>query len=285
MIVSKTHSDNMKAKLKAVSPSKSLHIDEEVWTYLVAECVLSQIKKGDDTLFRLLVGQAYQPSDQLGLEVQPIGPRMGEGNTHLDMALGSIAARKGTEAGIAYAEHSGQDTVSQDIVCFVEAKFLSDISTKVSNNPFRDQMTRVIENLLTFQSDDGSCKQPNRMVFTLLTPRAFRRKPYVRLYGYLFEEYLVDLHRLDTHLFERLDYVDSTFPKRNDPKKWHYPNIEANIAKLALRWVTYEEIFKTFLSSKGFSEDDLKSVGLDDLVSLDSTCRLDVMKLIWKHLP
>lgn len=280
MIVSKTHSDNMKAKLKAVSSSDSLHIDEEVWTYLVAECVLSQIRNGDDTLFRLLVGHPYQKSDQLGLEVQPIGPRKDEGNTHLDMALGAIASRKGTKAGIAYAGHSEQDTV-----CFVEAKFLSDISTKVSKNPFRDQMTRVIENLLTFQSDDGSFKQPNRMVFTLLTPRAFRRKPYVRLYGYLFEEYLVDLHRLDTHLFERLDYVDSTLPKRNDPKKWHYPNIDANIAKIALRWITYEEIFERVLLSKGFSEeDDLTKAGLKDLVSCDATSRLDVMKLIWKHV-
>ena len=57
----------------------------------------------------------------------------------------------------------------------MEAKWFSDLSTKVSNEQERNQLARVIENALTFQSADG---MPSECFVVLLTPKRFRDRDF-----------------------------------------------------------------------------------------------------------
>ena len=68
----------------------------------------------------------------------------------------------------------------------VEAKVLSDASGSVTHDPLRNQLTRVVENLVCFQAGG---KHPPRLHFALLTPRLFRDNPTSRLYGYKMNDY------------------------------------------------------------------------------------------------
>jgi hypothetical protein len=56
----------------------------------------------------------------------------------------------------------------------------------VTRDPLRNQITRIIENLLCFQAGG---KHPSRLHFGLLTPRLFRDNPKARLYGYKMQDY------------------------------------------------------------------------------------------------
>jgi hypothetical protein len=82
---------------------------------------------------------------------------------------------------------AGGPGVAEDSwVCFVEAKYLADAAGSVTHAPLRNQLTRVIENLLCFQAGGT---HPSRLHFALLTPQLFRDHPKVRLYGYKLHDY------------------------------------------------------------------------------------------------
>ena len=167
-------------------------------------------------------------------ESKPIPPRKGEsgkseGNTKLDLAFGNIRLRKNTQSGIEYdPERKGS------WVCFVEGKLLSDSSTRVSYDLLRNQIIRVIENLLCFQKDG---KFPQDLFFTLLTPRLFRENPESKLYGYKMGEYKNPKNIMD-------DIKLSSILERYQ-EGWNYPgDLEDRIKLLKINWVTYEEIFE-----------------------------------------
>ena len=176
----------------------------------------------------------------LWFEAEPISPRKGEsgnteGNTKLDLAFGGINKRDGKVGGIEFDPNNDFSWV-----CFVEAKFLSDCSTNVSYDPFRNQLARIIENLVTFQNTEDNSKYPNPTYFTLLTPRVFKERPFSKLYGYKFFEYH-DRQRLQ-HEFDLC-----TLNKRNEDR-WEYPEgIENRLSILKLNWVTFEEILEAEL--------------------------------------
>ena len=215
--------------------------DEQMWTFLVACGYAIAGEEGVAKLTRTLTGSSYRPpmSTKVWFEVSPVPPRKREGDTHLDLALGTIAVREGTEAGIRL------DDAESPWICFCEMKWYADIDVKVSHDVQRNQLARVIENALCFQH---SGRYADRIHVTLVTPSVFRdavsHVPPLRsrLYQYKFEEYdKPDRASLMADL-EACPLEKNRQPEQPD---WFFPRDLAERAKslLALRWVTYDELF------------------------------------------
>ena len=224
--------------------------DETLWTWIVVKIL--ENPKNNKWVFDYLFNKTINNIDnfKIGFEVQPIPPRKGtktdtEGNTHLDLAFGHLEKRGKTESGIMYSKPDKENSK----VCFIEAKFLSDLSTGTSHDKCRNQMTRVIENLLCFQGfQDDSVKFPDDICFTLLTPRTFKLNPKSRLYGYKFLEYSNDL--ITSNSLIEYDINQLNIEKRfdvNKKNKWKYPILSERLKALRLNWATYEDIFEVFL--------------------------------------
>ena len=236
---------NLKRLKKLVEKHEDALKNETLWTFLLT-LLYTENDENIKLLFKQLTGkEAKNNIEKVWIEALPYPPRKSEGNTHLDLALGSIQKRnisqkKGNNPnsnGIEYLdEANGQ-------VLFCEMKWESDISTKVANSLTRNQMARVIENLITFQ--DSKNKQPDEFYFTLVTPKQFKDEKvnYSRLYGYKFEEYSKNLKLF---LKDLGDLKYSKLKKRND-ENWKYPDekeISTNIDKLQMNWKSFEEIRK-----------------------------------------
>ena len=222
-----------KAELQSSIQKPNLYRNEKIWTFLIA----SLFDKATDQskMIQLLCGEPLQTEKHLDIwfEAQPIPPRKGysgysEGNTKLDLAFGHILPRGKTAAGIKYGPQEPGSWV-----CFVEAKCLSDCSTTVSYDPLRNQLARVIENLLCFQ-DNG--KFPERIFFTLLTPRIFKENPNSHLYGYKMQEY-EDRGKI-------LDDIEKCSIEKRGGGGFVYPDMRQRLAWLRLNWVSYEELLE-----------------------------------------
>lgn len=207
--------------------------NEKVWTFLVA-CLFDHAPD-QSKMIELLCGEPLYINRRFDIwfESQPIPPRKGsegasEGNTKLDLAVGHILPRGATAGGITYGPHEPGSRV-----CFVEAKCLSDCSTTVSYDPLRNQIARVTENLLCFQ--EGG-KFPERIFFTLLTPRLFLQNRNARLYGYKMREYedrekiLADINQC------RIEWRQGFGPEHLD--------LRARLAALRLNWASYEDLLE-----------------------------------------
>jgi len=202
-------------------------------------------------------------SFNIGFEVQPLSPRKGkegntEGNTHLDLSFGHLELRTDTKSGIQFQKKEYENSK----VCFIECKFLSDLSTGVTHDKSRNQLTRVIENLLCFQNDSG--RFPDDICFTLLTPRAFQLEPKAKLYGYKYLEFLDDLSRGGELIKSEINKLQ--IPKRYETK-WNYPILDERLKKLRFNWTSYEDIFEMVLESRSSSNvlKDEKNI-LDELI-------------------
>ncbi|QNO14161.1 hypothetical protein HYG86_04935 [Alkalicella caledoniensis] len=102
---------------------KNIFNNEIVWTYLIGK-----IAEKNKDVYRELTGFNCQKNHSIFLESQPLVPYIGdEGNTHLDMALGAISIRDKTTSGIQFDNSTG------DEVCFVEAKYLPDLSVRTEH--------------------------------------------------------------------------------------------------------------------------------------------------------
>ncbi len=217
--------DEQRNKLREALVLGNAARNEVVWTYLVADVVR---RIGDAAVAKLF--GAKLTGSVLWFEAQPLPPRDKEGNTCLDLAGGAIRRRPGTASGIELDPESGLKWVG-----FVEAKVRSDCSIDVAYDPTRNQLVRVIENLLTFQGTD---RFPEALHFTLLTPTFFRDRKHrrTRLYGYKFDEYAAEPRRiLDDLELSRLD--------RRAHAGWRYPaDIEQRLDRLQLHWATYEDV-------------------------------------------
>lgn len=202
--------------------------NEKVWTFLVANILAnSHFQKG---YLKHFCGEQIILKSKLDVwfEAEPIPPRIDEGNTKIDLCFGSIRKRENTELGI---EFDPKDEESW--VCFVEAKYFSDCSTAVSNDPLRNQIIRVLENLLCFQADG---KYPKKLFFTLLTPRLFKENSKSRLYGYKMEEYKEINNILSDIALSNL--------KIREQMHWSYPCLKERVKLLRLYWVCYEDIIE-----------------------------------------
>lgn len=243
--------------------------DEAVWNTLISVGYWG--KEGE--LYRTLTSDRKPVSDcRIIVEAQPKSPRKGsdyditehrEGNSHIDIVVGNVIRRtnyKGEDQknGIAYAATPGGS------VCFVESKLNSDISYRTKTSPLRNQMIRVIENLLTFQSAsiDITPRFPQRLHFVLITPKMFKDNPNSRLYGFLMERY--SSNNDPEALLEVIK--KSTKSTVRDEENWVYPSKDEmleQISHMRINWVTTEKIMKG-IPNAGFKET------LFDLVKITS---------------
>lgn len=220
-------------EIRAALEKSNLNRNEKVWTFLVA-CLFDRASD-QSKMIEKLCGEPLHLDRHLDIwfEGEPIPPRRGrqgnsEGNTKLDLAFGHIMRREPTANGITY------DPQQEGFwVCFVEAKCLSDCSTTVSYDPLRNQLARVIENLLCFQAEG---KFPERIFFTLLTPRIFLKSPNARLYGYKMREY-------EDHEKILADIEQCRIPRRED-SGYSYPDLRGRLKALRINWVSYEELLE-----------------------------------------
>ena len=106
---------------------------------------------------------------------------------------------------------------------------------KVTHDPNRNQLARVIENALCFQ-DNG--RYADDVYVALVTPARFKdTQTHTKEYQRIFGEYETD----NANLLRDLD--SCVLPKRKEPN-WHYPSdIGERVKKLKLRWPTYEDLF------------------------------------------
>ena len=229
----------LEAVCKAERASPELFKDEQVWTFLAACGYAIAGAQGVEKLTKILTGlDLPQPKDaKIWMEVLPLPPRECEGNTNLDLALGTIACREGTDGGIELVSQS------PSWICFCEMKWYSDISTRTTHDIHRNQLARVIENALYFNDRDedkhSECVDGDRysdcVYVALVTPRAFKnREVNSRLYQYKFEEYEADRG----HLVKDLEAC--VLKKREHARS---DNVADRVGRLTLRWSTYDEIF------------------------------------------
>lgn len=226
----------------AREPGKYLN-DETLWTFLLALLYIEDRKL--KLLFEQLTGaKAKNEIDKVWIEALPYPPRNKEDHTNLDLALGSIRKRGDTINGIELRKEANSQ------ILFCEMKWESDISTKVTHSPTRNQMARIIENLIAFQ--DSGNGQPDEFYFTLVTPQIFKnendenidrsseKRGYSRLYGYKFEEYQKD----PDFLLNDLKRENCKLPKRENGRYPSESDIGANADKLQMNWKSFEEIIE-----------------------------------------
>ena len=230
------------AQKKAIAKSiqnDTFYNNEKVWTFFLAHAILNSKVRKQHYLRKLLNENVKIDKDlEIWCEAEPLPPRKGvesdsEGNTKLDMAFGDIGQRDITKAGIEFLHSAGW-------VCFVEAKLFSDCSSGVLYDPFRNQLARVIENLITFQKVEKNKLPsfPQKTFFTLLTPRIFKEHPHTKLYGYKYSEFQIK------GALEK-EFENCRIEKRNIENGWKYPdNIRKRLTTLKFNWVAYEDILE-----------------------------------------
>jgi hypothetical protein len=213
-------------------------IDEQLWTFLVATLIAEHPQK----YLPLFVDPARSlpAGGCVACEAEPLSTRNREGNTVLDIAFGHIEPRllppkngassdKALVEGISYGPHA-----QGSWVCFVEAKCLSDVSTRVTHDALRNQLTRILENLLCFQAN-GSV--PSHLYFALLTPKVFRDQPNTRLYGYKMRDY--------KNRAALIADIDACKLRRRRTAGYCYPDLSRRIDALAqIQWVTFEDVLQ-----------------------------------------
>lgn len=250
-----------KSNSKGGRTPRSIVNDEELMTFLFANVLKDNFS--NENLRRVIHDDFDHNVDnsKMMLEALPMSPRRGtqgnsESNTNLDLVLGDFEKRPGTSGGIKLNDKK------DSWVCFIEAKYYSDIAAKTENDPFRNQMIRVIENLATFQSNG---KYADNIYFTLLIPRAFHKNIYSRFYGYKFREYSTDLSKMIE------DLNNSKVPIRTGERDWTYPNdIEHRLAKVKFNICTYEEILVQLFNTGDFGDEQFDITNKDHLEKLVS---------------
>ena len=211
--------------------------DEQVWTFLAGCGYAISGTEGLASVTNILTGADLpQPDDaRIWIEVLPLPPRTREGTTHVDLAIGHVARRGNSESGINLLHGP------KSWICFCEMKWQSDISLRVTYDPNRNQLARVIENALCLQ-DNG--RYSDEVHVALVTPATFKRPDSeCRAYQGMFRGYESDRVKLRHDL-------DACQLEKRDGGDWKYPtNIGDRIHRLSLRWSTYEELFSGFPSS------------------------------------
>ena len=202
--------------------------DEEVWTFLAACGYAIAGRDGVASLTEKLTGQAGLPQPefpQIWLEYRPMTPRVREGRTHLDLAVGSIEPEAGTTGGIELGRPDGANSW----ICFCEMKWESDISPKTSNDANRNQLVRVIESALYFQAKGIYA---DRVYVNLVTPKVFQGE---RGSGKLYQRKFAEYESSKSNIIVDLD--DCKLPVRNQF------NAMERIDALSIRWTTFDELF------------------------------------------
>lgn len=200
--------------------------DEQIWTFLIACGYAIAGENGLKQLCALLTGQSGLSTEKIWLETLPPNPRIKEGATHLDLAIGNIKIRKGTKGGIELIP------IENSWIAFCEMKWYSDISLKVSYDQHRNQLARVIENAIFFKSDNSYAEN---IYVTLVTPEIFKKPTNKsRLYCYKFDEYKNSKETLEDDLLNcNLEFREKDAKNR----------IKQGLPTLRLKWTTFDSLF------------------------------------------
>lgn len=234
--------------------------NEVVWTYSIALLALNNSK-----IYEKLTGLKYIDTHNIFLEAQPKTIYSGlEGNSVIDLVAGAVAIREGTVSGIELLNHEKRE------VCFLEAKYNSDLSVKTSYCVIRNQMDRVLENLLTFQ---GNNIETTKVVFSLLTPRIYKDVYGSRIYSYKFDEYSKLLNFKNDVLAKKIELPANFQPNRIEN---HSYEIEKSLNKLTMNWITFEDLIE-------IEFDDVLENELNDGKPLDITNYSQAEK-IWNRI-
>ncbi len=206
--------------------------DEQIWTFLIACGYACAGQDGLNKLCELLTGDTTLSTDKIWIEVLPLSPRHKEGSTHLDLAIGDVQLRKGTESGIELA------TKNNSWIAFCEMKWYSDISYSVSHDQHRNQLIRVIENALLFEKNKNFA---DKIYVNLITPEIFKNVDNKsRLYYYKFDEYKNPNNILKDIKNCKLDYRKTNFEKQ----------ITKQLDTLNIRWIMFDLLFKSLPDSE-----------------------------------
>ena len=214
------------------------HRNEKVWTYLIADILCNSKLRNKHIACFCDKDTQLDDSYRVWFEAQPLVPRKGqrgktEGNTRLDLAFGSIKRRGCTKAGIEFDPNSYSSWV-----CFVESKYFADQSISVTHDPDRNQIIRIIENLLCFQ---GKSQFPKRLFFVLLTPRVFKQSQS----EFISKSYSETFWKYENNQRVLSDIEQSPFPIRSPQSNWKYPeSLVDRVQCLSRKWITFEEIFE-----------------------------------------
>jgi hypothetical protein len=146
-----------------------------------------------------------------------------EGNTNLDALI------------------SGKLSSGKPAHIFIEAKFLSDISTEITYLPVRNQIARNIDCALDLMTNGGkNLEEIDNFWFFLLTPGMFRTREYGGPTNHTFKEVNPTYSRF--YCYKMNEYLDPGKLKEDLPH-WTELN-EEHWVKLSKRigWLTFEEI-------------------------------------------
>ncbi|MDR0295756.1 MAG: hypothetical protein LBH91_06200 [Prevotellaceae bacterium] len=203
-------------------------LDEQIWTFIVACGYAIAGKEGLKKLCSILTNRTDLLTEKIWFEVLPSSPRKREGATHLDLAIGDICVRKGTESGIELKNHKESSWIA-----FCKMKWYSDISYNVSYDQQRNQLARVIENALFFEQENNFAKE---VFVNLVTPKIFKETSNKsRLYCYKFREY--DENPKNTLVNDLLN-CELAFKRENFESL-----IQERISTLRLEWTTFDLLF------------------------------------------
>ena len=188
--------------------------------------------KGIARLTETLTGSKRESlaSSRIWFKVLPIPPRSKQGSPHIDLAVGTIAVRQGTDSGIEL------DDVESPWVCFGEMKWYSDISVSVAYDVERNHLARVMENAVCFQK---SGTYAERVYVTRVTPIVFRDAVRrLRLYQYKFREYCANRQCI-------IDDLEASVLAENPESDWFFPpDLRQRAHSLSPHWATYDELFE-----------------------------------------
>ena len=236
--------DDLIKKIRAQEQAQTPDFaNEQVCTFLIACGYALCGEDGIKELTKILTGsdQTKRLHSGIWFEFMPLPPRKGEGNTSVDLALGTISCRKQTKGGMQL-----DDSVNT-WVCFCEMKYNSDISKTTTHDSQRNQLLRVIENALCFHSSDAG-RYADKVYVTLVTPEVFKcANVKSRLYQNKYEVYRNDPTKIigDLH-------------NCSQQPNWSYQTDTAmakRINNFSLNWITYEEL----LANLPYREETLHS--------------------------
>lgn len=200
--------------------------DEQIWTFLVG-CAYALPRTGPALLADKLIGaETSVECSKIWFETLPNSPRIKEGNTRVDLAIGAIRLRPGTQSGIEFDKDAGE------WIALCECKWYSDIDTKVSYDQHRNQLLRTVENAVCFQNAGIF---PKRTHVVLITPASFKKRAIKsRLYQYKFEEYTSDPQSM----------IEELCACCLDRSAFYPECVNEHLRSLKLHWATYQELLK-----------------------------------------
>jgi len=151
-----------------------------------------------------------------------------EGNTNLDLLIEGIS--------------NGRKTT-----CFIEAKFLSDISYQITYNPVRDQIIRNIDSGIDYIMKKKYANDFSDFYFLLLTPMVFKTKRFGCNKSSFLQQFGADSSRL--YCYKMQEYCDYKMIKQNLPHRQLKDN-EWQMISNNIGWISFEDIYNC---SKEFS--------------------------------